>query len=165
MSESTVTGQEASNTKDHWQGIAVSSGGCLSNFPLGGGLRRSERKKGMSSLLERLSVSRFPYRFPRWYALLLELRTFYHRIQLLRKRGRIAYLEMGPAWEASPTGGLVPNKRAQARSMDMQQLLSLYCWLSPEDCHVYLLGWDAGEGYALCNHRSGDSVDAVPSLS
>jgi hypothetical protein len=49
--------------------------------------------------------------------------------------------------ETSAFGHLIQNKRIQARIQDMQQVLSLYPWLSPEDWNLFLLGWDAGSKY------------------
>ena len=158
MNGDTVTGQ---NITTGQRQLPKQSWDCANSQSTGDRLR-SEHQTRIENLWERLSASTVPYRFPRWYALLLELRSFCHRIQLLRRRGRIAYLEMGPVWEASATGDLVPNKRGQARSQDMQEFLSSSPWLSPEDCHEYLIGWDAGEGYALGTRKSSNSVDAVP---
>lgn len=114
-----------------------------------------------SSLLERLSVSRFPNRCPRLYRSLFEVRSFYNRIRLLWKRVRPGLghphgLETGPVWEEASPGCLVRNKRTQARSTDTQKLLADCPYLSLEDCRLFLLGWDAGEGW----RRNLDSAES-----
>jgi len=48
-----------------------------------------------ASLLERLSVSKFPFRHPVLYGLFLELRSVAHRIRSLMKRGGTRPLEIG----------------------------------------------------------------------
>ena len=55
----------------------------------------SERYPKTASLLERLSASKFPFRHPILHGLLFELRSFCHRIQLLRQRGGTRLLETG----------------------------------------------------------------------
>ena len=111
-----------------------------------------------ASLLERLSVSKFPRRHPILYGLAFEFRTFYHRIQLLGRRGCTRPLEIGPVFEEASPGCLVHNKRTQARSRDIQKLLADSPYLSFEDCHLFLLGWDAGEEWrttsAPCTEES-----------
>ncbi len=71
------------------------NGQSPSILPIADGPFHSEDQKKISSLWERLSVSKCPYRYPRWYALLLELRSSYHRIQLAWKRGDIRQLQTG----------------------------------------------------------------------
>jgi len=123
-------------------------------FPLtrqsgAGAPRRTLQCRQNASLLERLSVSKFPRHYPRLYGLLFEVRSFRHRIQLLWRRGSTRQLEMGSVFvEASP-GFLSRNKRTQARSKDIQKLLADCPYLSFEDCHLFLLGWDAGEGWHM----------------
>jgi len=106
---------------------------------------RTERCQKTSNLLERLSMSKFPYRHPVLYGLLFELRSFGHRIQSLRKRGDIRPLEIGFVYQPLDAHGcLVRNKLTQARSTGIQQLLAEYPWLSAEDCYLFLVGWNAG---------------------
>jgi hypothetical protein len=52
-----------------------------------------------ASLLERLSVSKFPFRHPVLYGLFLELRSFAHRIRSLVKRGGTRPLEIGSVYQ------------------------------------------------------------------
>jgi|ERR1035441_9656683 hypothetical protein len=105
---------------------------------------RTERCRRIASLLERLSTSRFPFRHPVLHGLILELCSFAHRTRLLWKRGDTRSVEMGSVWELDAQQHLVPNRRTQARNADIQKLFSEYPWCSPEDWHVFLLGWDAG---------------------
>lgn len=111
---------------------------------------RKERSLKTSSLLERLSVSKFPLRCPRLYGLLFELRSFAHRIRSLWKRGHTRPIQIGLAFQLDAQQFLVRNKRTQARSTDIQKLHADSPWLSLEDCHLFLRGWDAGEEW----HRS-----------
>jgi hypothetical protein len=100
-----------------------------------------------TSLWVRLSGSTFPSGFPRLYGSLLELRSFYHHIRLVCRRGHTRRLEMGHTFQLTSLGCLVRNTRTQARSTDMRTLLSDLPWLSPENLHLFLAGWDAGSGY------------------
>lgn len=101
-----------------------------------------------SNLWVRLSASTLPYRCQLLYGLLLETRSFYHRIRLLRKQGGICQPRMGPALEKAASGLLVQNKRTQARIQDMQQLVELQPWSSPSDWYLFSIGWDAGSEYS-----------------
>jgi hypothetical protein len=98
----------------------------------------------ISSLWAWLSASSFPYRFRLLYGLLLELRSLFHRIQLLRRRGHSSQPRMGRVWTLVSSGQLVPNAETQSRTLDMQQIRDRYPWLSPEDWNLFLIGWDAG---------------------
>jgi hypothetical protein len=101
-----------------------------------------------ASLLERLSVSKFPFRHPVLYGLLLELRSFSHRILCLGRQGDIRALEIGLVYQRSfPETNLVLNRRTQARTQDIRKLLSDSPWLTTEDCRLFLTGWDRGQEY------------------
>lgn len=131
---------------------------CLPNPSLDGG-RSHISKPGRTAIAwERLSASKFPYRCRLLYGLLLELRSFYHRIRRLRKRGDILQPQMGPVWKKAPLGHLMPSERTRARILDTQQLLASQPWLSPEDWQLFLLGWDAGREYCAC-HTKEDRSD------
>jgi hypothetical protein len=97
-----------------------------------------------SSLWGALSLSRFPYRFRLSYGLLVECRSLYHRIRLLRLRNCISQSRMGPAFRLDACGRLIMNRRTQAHTRDMQQIRERHSWLSPEDWNLFLIGWDAG---------------------
>jgi hypothetical protein len=120
----------------------------LPSGELEGGPYRTRNGNQTPNLWARLSVSKFPYRFPLSYALFLELCSFYHRIRLLSKRGDVRQPQMGLVWETSGLGHLIPNRRTQTRIRDMQRLLSSKPWLSPEDWRLFLIGWDAGSEYS-----------------
>jgi hypothetical protein len=138
--------------------IMVSSGPVLEDhLPSGelkGDLYHTHTGNQTPNLWVRRFVSKFPYRFPLSYALLLELRSFYHRTRLLSKRGDVRQPQMGLAWETSALGHLIPNIRTQTRIRDMQRLLSSQPWLSPEDWHLFLIGWDAGSEYSEREDRA-----------
>jgi hypothetical protein len=114
------------------------------NSALEDGLYGTRILKKTATVWGRLSASKFPHRFGALYGLILEFRSFYHRIRRLRKRGDICQPQMGPIWEIKEQGLLTPNRRTQARIQDMRQLLSSQPSLSPEDWEIFLRGWDAG---------------------
>jgi hypothetical protein len=124
----------------------VSNGALpLGRSEIGGQLRKELCPKN-ASLLIPLSVSRFPQRHPVLYGSLLELRSFGHRIRFLVKRGGIRPAEIGPVYQQSPVPGyLVRNTRSQARIQGIQKLLSDSPWLTTDDCHLFLAGWDSAE--------------------
>jgi hypothetical protein len=111
----------------------------------------------ISSLLERVSRSNFPTRHPVLYGSLFELRSFSHRIRLLRSLDGICHLEMGRSFEPTCHGHLARNKRTHSRSRDTQKLLEDCPWLSTLDCHLFLLGWDAGEEFRGSLDTAGSS--------
>jgi hypothetical protein len=111
----------------------------------------SEHHPRKSNLWEQLSASKFPWRFPVLHGLFCELRSFYHRIRLLWKRGHTRQLETGYIYQPSQIPEYLElNKRTQARTLGIQKLLSDFPWMSAEDCYPFLLGWDAGEEW--CEH-------------
>jgi hypothetical protein len=141
----TVTGQFR---KEAFGGSSRCAGGPLPKSGQDDGQSDTSSQGHIANLLEGLSASRFSFRFPRLYGLILEYRSFYHRIRYLRKRADIRQPQMGPLWETSEFGHLIPNRRTRARIQDMQQALSLQPWLSPEDWQLFLEGWDAGSEYS-----------------
>lgn len=111
--------------------------------------RHSGQSQRISSFWERLPHSTFPYRHPVLHGLLLELRSFYHRIQLVWQRGGTRALQIGSVFQSlDGEPYLALNRRTQARSQDIQQLLSDFPWVSSEDCHLFLAGWEAGQEYS-----------------
>lgn len=105
----------------------------------------SRRSLRNASLWEKLSASKFPFRHPVLHGSLFELRSFFHRILLLWRRGGTRSIEIGSVYQQQGAQQhLVRNKRTQARSRDIQKLLSDFPWLSGEDCHLFLMGWSAG---------------------
>jgi len=109
---------------------------------------RSGKSNQSPNLWERLSLSTLPYRCQLLYGLLLETRSFYHRIRLLKRQGGICQPRMGPALEKATSGCLEPNRRTQARIQDMQQWAESRPWGSPSDWQLFLVGWDAGSEYS-----------------
>src|SRR5260370_41612434 len=75
--------------------------GVVSEAPesAAGVLPRTGQSQKNASLLERLSVSKFPFRHPVLHGLLLELRSFRHRIQLLWQRRGTRLLEIGLVYQ------------------------------------------------------------------
>lgn len=109
------------------------------------GLSRNEQSSSSAKVVDQSWLSTtISWRFPRVRALLSELRSFRHRIVLLWRRGNTRPLNMGLAYQATDGGSLVPNRRTQSRIRDTQRLLSESRFLSLEDCHLFLCGWDAG---------------------
>jgi hypothetical protein len=109
-----------------------------------------------ASLLQRLSVSSFPFRHPLLYGSLLELRSLIGRIRCLWKQGDIRPIEIGLVYQQESAGShLVRNRRSQARSRGIQQLLVACPWASSEDGRLFLAGWDAAEEW----HKSLDSAE------
>jgi hypothetical protein len=118
------------------------------------------RSPKRTSLLERLLVSKFRYRYPVLYGLFFELRSFLHSIQPVRKQGGTRSLEIGSVFQqqdAQPY--LVRNMRTQARTRDIQKLLSDCPSLSAEDCHLFLRGLDAGQEYSESFDTAGSCGD------
>jgi hypothetical protein len=142
--------QRALTGQSRKEGFGVSNrcaGGRLPKLERDNGQRDISSQGRIANFLEGFSAAKFPFRFPRLYGLTLEIRSFRYRIQRLWKRGDILQPQMGHVWETSALGHLIPNRRTQARIEDMQQVLSSHPWLSPEDWHVFLMGWDAGSEY------------------
>jgi hypothetical protein len=107
---------------------------------------RTAPSRKTPSLLERLSLSKFPWRHPVLYGSLLELRSLVGRIQCLRRQGDIRPIEIGLVYQQTSAGShLVRNRRSQARSRGIQQLLAACPWASNEDGRLFLAGWDAAE--------------------
>jgi hypothetical protein len=79
-----------------------------------------------ASLLERLSVSKFPWRYPVLYGLIFELRTFYHRIRLLWIRGHIRPLEIGLTFQEASPGYLVRNRRNRFKHLQYTEAVRVY---------------------------------------
>jgi hypothetical protein len=151
---SSVTPEEI-KTVSH---VAPMPDACLPNSLLDGDRSRTSKSGRIAIAWERLSASKFPYRCQLLYGLLLELRSLHHRIRRLWKRGDILQPQMGPVWEKTTPGHLIPSERTRARIRDTQQLLVCQPWLSPEDWQLFLLGWDAGSEYCA-DHTKEDRSD------
>jgi hypothetical protein len=126
---------------------------------------RSEHYQKNASPLERLSVSKFPFRRPILHGLLLELRSFRHRIQLLWQRGGTRLLETGLVYQQTlPQSYPVLNKQTQLRTQGIKRLLAEFPWLTGEDCHLFLLGWNAGLESGVCLDTAQNSADIKDSF-
>jgi len=132
-------------------------------------LPRTGRCRKTATFLERLSLSKFPSQYPVLYGSLLELRSFFHRIQSLARRGDILSLEIGPVYQQRDAQrGLVRNKRTQARKMGIQKPLSDFPWQTGEDCHLFLCGWNAAEewvGLSFGSAKSNANIQVEESSS
>jgi hypothetical protein len=80
-----------------------------------------------------------------WYARILvsEVRSFPRRIRIVRRR-KSDPIDLGPLYEESPSGELVPCKATIARTQYVEFLLARYPWASDADILLALDGWDKG---------------------
>ena len=136
--------------------------GDLSSERLGDARFHTYTLARTSSLWESLFLSTFAYRFRLLYGLLLECRSLYHRIRLLRLRNGICQPRMGREFQRDTSGHLILNKRTQAHTRDMQLIRERYPWLSPEGWNLFLIGWDAGWE---SGKRGGIPESSVPSIT
>jgi len=61
-------------------------------------------------------------------------------------------IDLGPVFEPdSPSGVLVPCRRTDVRSQDVEQLQTMHPWSTEADHSIFLLGWERGEAYAYHN--------------
>jgi hypothetical protein len=75
--------------------------------------------------------------------LLLEARSFVQRMRILsEKRKTQAPIDLGPLFEESPSGELVPCKATFARTQYIEFLLARYSWVTDADLLLALDGWD-----------------------
>ena len=89
----------------------------------------------------RLDLSRLVYAI--WFA----MSSSVGRILLLRSMiAGQPLLVIGEGLAIGSTGVL--SKRASARSRDIGLLLETYPWATVADLHLFLLGWNKGEGFA-----------------
>jgi hypothetical protein len=58
----------------------------------------------------------------------------------------------GPMWERTAQGHRIPNKRTNARIEGTEKLEIDRPWVSTTDLELWLLGFDAGEQFALGSH-------------
>ena len=57
--------------------------------------------------------------------------------------------DLGPLFEESTThGDLVPCKRTDARTRDVERFLTTHEWANSADLHCFLLGWTMGETFS-----------------
>ena len=120
----------------------------------------SERYPRHASFWDRLAASKFPFRHPLLHGLLLELCSFRHRIRLLWKRGGTRLLEIGSVYqEQGHPSCLVLNRQTHLRTQGIQRLLSECPWLTGEDCHLFLTGWNAALESCECSGTERSSVD------
>ena len=91
-----------------------------------------------------------------WYArtLVSEVCNVPRRIRLLPRK-RHDPLDLGPLYEESPSGELVPCKATIARTQYVEYLLARYPWASDSDILLALDGWD--KGTELVRHSSDTS--------
>jgi hypothetical protein len=94
-----------------------------------------------------------------WYVrtLVSEVRNVPRRIRILPRKKNDP-LDLGPLYEESPTGELVPCKATIARTQYVEFLLARYPWASDGDVLLALDGWDKGTEYIS---RTSDTSNAV----
>jgi hypothetical protein len=92
-----------------------------------------------------------------WYARTLgsEVRSFPHRIRMLRRKTNHP-IDLGPLYEESPSGELLPCKATVARTQYVEFLLARYPWASDADILLALDGWDRGTECFLRTRDNGN---------
>src|ERR1700694_1771217 len=84
-----------------------------------------------------------------WYvrALGSEVRSVPHRIRMLPRKTNDP-IDLGPLYEESPCGDLLPCKATIARTQYVEFLLARYTWVSEADILLALDDWYKGtEGF------------------
>lgn len=96
-----------------------------------------------------------------WCVLRTEGRSFLGRIRT--RLGRKQWgVDVGPVLQTSPDGLLVQNERTNARIASIQALSASHPWASSMDADLLLMGFDAGEKFALRTKDTQRSEFAVP---
>lgn len=95
-----------------------------------------------------------------WYVqtFVSEARTLPRRIHLLSQKTNP--IDLGPIYEESPSGQLLPCKATIARTQYVEFLLARYPWATDADILLALDGWNKGTEYSL-GTRGTDNMDAV----
>lgn len=75
---------------------------------------------------------------------------------LSRRKYHREPIDLGPAFEESPTGEIVPCKATLARTQYIEFLLARYPWASDADVLLALDGWDKG---TKCIPHSSDNAN------
>jgi len=68
-------------------------------------------------------------------------------------------VDLGQAFELSPSEHLVPCIRTRCRIQDKRAMFEMYPWASPVDLMFFLEGWDKGVEFA---HRLACNELTVP---
>lgn len=77
------------------------------------------------------------------------------------------YVRLGPALVLAPDRTYQADTRTLARRLYMEKLLAIYPWVDIPDLRIFLMGFDAGEGFAhsrripVEQNRSGTSCDQL----
>lgn len=87
--------------------------------------------------------------------ILSEVGSFRGRIETRNEKNFV--VDLGPAYQTSPNGHLVPCTRTRARIRDTQSMLSSRPWASPVDLQTFLEGWDKGAEWASAAARNSGS--------
>jgi hypothetical protein len=92
------------------------------------------------------------------YILAWLARNLYAHIVLLSsKEGRS--ISLGPVWERTPIGHLVPSERTQARKDGIDRLLAKYRWATSVEGKLFLEGFDTGvEWHERFHRRDGSAL-------
>jgi len=80
-----------------------------------------------------------------WYvrSLVSEVRSVPHRIHMLPRK-KTDPIDLGPLYEESPSGQLLPCKATIARTQYVEFLLARYPWATGADILLALDGWNKG---------------------
>ncbi len=93
---------------------------------------------------ERLSWSNLALLLCRWNVAFRSFRE-HIRIQSATSGGRV---DLGPAFQLQD-GYDVTNARTIARAEGIKRLLAIHPWCDSVDLRIFLMGFDAGEGYCM----------------
>ena len=88
-----------------------------------------------------LSLSRYPL----GNIFLLEIRNFLGRIELLYSKCVWAGVELGPCYQQTPSGCLVPNIQTGENRRRIERLKAIYPWTTLVDKHILLAAQPAQE--------------------
>jgi hypothetical protein len=98
-----------------------------------------------------------------WYVrtLVSEVRSVRHRIRMLPRKTSDP-IDLGPLYEESPSGELLPCKATVARTQYVKFLLARYPWVSEADILLALDGWNKGtEGFLRTQDTSNMDASAA----
>jgi hypothetical protein len=98
-----------------------------------------------------------------WYVLRREFHTFLSRTRYALGSQAYDGTLCGPLFQEVGTDNFLPCQRTLARSQDMQQMPEVWQrWdVTPLDSEIFLLGWTAGERWALQGDRMGSRSQSL----
>lgn len=107
--------------------------------------------------------TRFLWRHEVLHGFWLELRSFYQRIRLLCKRGRIPQCSIGKGWLKYGDQRLIWNTTSEGRILGIKKLHSVRPWASQEDRLLFLAGWELGRlwGVRTVGHPGEEPIECA----